>query len=67
MDKLIEYFNNNRTLPFAIISTLVFILYITLILSRVSACFTLDAGSNSLGLSFYYTKEMVQSFFELWN
>ena len=67
MNRLIEYFKNNRMLSFAIISTLVFILYITLILSRVSACFTLEAGSNSLGLSFYYTKEMVQNFFELRN
>ena len=67
MNKLIEYCNDNRALPLAIISTLVFILYITLILSRVSACYTLDTGSNSLGLSFYYTKEMVQSFFELRN
>jgi len=62
-----KYLNNNRILSFAIFSSLVFILYITFILSRVSGCFTLDVGSNSLGLSFYYTKDMVQNFFELRN
>ena len=67
MGRLIKYFNNNRILSFAIIFTSVFILYITLILSRASACFTLEVGSNSLGLSFSYTKEMVQSFFEFRN
>ena len=62
---MIKYFHNNKTLSFVLVSTLVFILYITLILSRVSSCFTLEVGSNSLGLSFYYTKDMVQNFFEL--
>ena len=62
---MIKYFHNNKTLSFVLVSTLVFILYITLILSRVSGCFTLEVGSNSLGLSFYYTKDMVQNFFEL--
>jgi hypothetical protein len=62
---VIKYFHNNKTLSFVLVSTLAFILYITLILSRVSGCFTLEVGSNSLGLSFYYTKDMVQNFFEL--
>ena len=62
---MIKYFHNNKTLSFVLVSTLVFILYITLILSRVSSCFTLEVGSNSLGLSFYYTKDMVQNFFEV--
>ena len=62
---MIKYFHNNKTLSFVLVSTLLFILYITLILSRVSGCFTLEVGSNSLGLSFYYTKDMVQNFFEL--
>jgi len=62
---VIKYFHNNKTLSFVLVSTLLFILYITLILSRVSGCFTLEVGSNSLGLSFYYTKDMVQNFFEL--
>jgi len=39
-------------------------MYIKFILGGVSSCFILDVGSNSLGLSFYYTKDMVQNFFE---
>ena len=55
----------NKQLLLAIISTLVFGLYIAFVLSRVIGCFTLETGSNSLGLSFYYTKDMVHNFFEL--
>ena len=62
--RTIKSFQNNRTLYFAIVFTLAFFLYITFILGRVSSCFTLDVGVNSLGLSFYYTKDMVQNFFE---
>ena len=65
MIRTIKYFKNNRTLYFAIGFTLAFFLYITFILGRVSSCFTLDVGPNSLGLSFYYTKDMVQNFFEV--
>ena len=54
----------NRTHYFAIGFTLAFFLYITFILGPVGSCFTVDVGSNSLGLSFSYTKEMVQNFFE---
>ena len=54
----------NRTLYFAIGFTLAFFLYITFILGPFGSCFTVDFGSNSLGLSFSYTKEMVQNFFE---
>jgi len=61
---MIKYSKNQRTLYFAIGFTLVFFLYITFILGHVSSCFTLDVGVNSLGLSFYYTKDMVQNFFE---
>ena len=64
MDRLIKYFNNNRMLSFAIGSTLVFFFYLILVLVPASSCFRLDVGSNSLGLSFSYTKDMVQSFFE---
>ena len=39
-------------------------LYVKFILGYFSSCFTLDVGPNSLGLSFYYTKDMVQNFFE---
>ncbi len=58
---------NNKTLYLSLVSTLVFFLYITLVLSRLSDCYSLEVGLNSLGLSFYYTKDMVKSFFELRN
>ena len=64
MIRVIKYFKNNRTLYFAIGFTFAFFLYVTLVLGRVSNCFTLDVGANSLGLSFYYTKDIVQNFFE---
>ena len=54
----------NRTLYFAIGFTVAFFLYITFVLGPVGSCFTVDFGSNSLGLSFSYTKEMVQNFFK---
>jgi hypothetical protein len=54
----------NRTLYLAIGLTLAFFLYITLVLGSTGNCFAVDVGSNSLGLSFSYTKEMVQNFFE---
>ena len=59
-----KFLNNNKLLSLALTSTLVFILYTVLILSRVSGCFTLEVGSNSLGLSFSYNIELVQSFFD---
>ena len=55
---------NKNILYFAIGSTLAFMVYITFVLTPVGACFNLDSGSNSLGLSFSYTKDMVLSFFE---
>ena len=64
MNRYIKYFNNNRMLSFAIGSTSVFFLYLIFALVPASSCFRLDIGSNSLGLSFSYTKDMVQSFFE---
>ena len=54
----------NRTLYFAIGFTLAFFLYITLVLGPVGSCFAVDTGSNSLGLSFSYTLDIVQNFFE---
>ncbi|MFT7507546.1 MAG: hypothetical protein ACI92I_000706 [Acidimicrobiales bacterium] len=63
MIRIIEYLKNNGTLCFAIGSTFVMFLYATLILGRVSSCFTLEVGTNSLGLSFSYTKDIVQTFF----
>ena len=64
MIRVIQYFKNHRTLYFAIGSTLVFFLYLIFALVPASSCFKLNVGSNSLGLSFSYTKDMVQSFFE---
>ena len=55
---------NKNILYFALGSTLAFMLYITFVLTPAGACFKLDSGSNSLGLSFSYTKDMVLSFFE---
>ena len=55
---------NKNILYFAVCSSIAFILYITFVLTPVGACFNLDSGSNSLGLSFSYTKDMVLSFFE---
>jgi len=55
---------NKNILYFAIGSTVAFMLYIIFVLTPVGACFNLDSGSNSLGLSFSYTKDMVLSFFE---
>ena len=49
----------------AIGSTLTFVLYSVLVLDPVGKCFRLDDSSNSLGLTFSYTLQMVQDFFEL--
>jgi hypothetical protein len=64
MIKTIKYFKKIRTLYLTIGFTLVFSFYITYILAPFSSCFKLDAGASSLGLSFSYTLEMVQKFFE---
>ena len=64
MIKIIKNFKNNRILYLAIGFTLVFFFYLILVLVPASSCFRLDVGSNSLGLSFSYTKDMVQNFFE---
>ena len=55
---------NKNILYFAVGSSVAFILYITFVLTPVGACFNLDSGSISLGLSFSYTKAIVLSFFE---
>ena len=61
---MIKYFKKNRTLYLAIGFTLVFYFYLINILAPFSSCFKLDAGVSSLGLSFSYSLEMVQKFFE---
>jgi hypothetical protein len=61
---MITYFKKNRTLYLAIGFTIVFFLYITYILAPFGSCFKIDVGASSLGLSFSYSLEMVQKFFE---
>ena len=56
---------NRRFLYLATGSTIAFVLYSVFILEPVSKCFTLEDSSNSLGLRFTYTLQMVQDFFEL--
>ena len=53
-----------RALYLALGSTLAMFMYVKFVLGYFSKCFTLDTGANSLGLSFYYTIDMVQNFFE---
>ena len=64
MTTTIQDSKSNRTLYFAIGFTVAFMLYITFALNPAGSCFKVEAGPNSLGLSFSYTKDMVQSFFE---
>ena len=40
------------------------VFYLGFFLSDYSKCFSVEVGINSLGLSFYYTLDMVQKFFE---
>ena len=60
-------FQRNKNFYLAIGSTVLFILYIVFFLRDISSCFFIEDGNRSLGLSFYYTKEMVQNFFEIRN
>ena len=53
-----------HTLYMALGSTLAFILYSVLIFAPAGKCFNVADGSNSLGLTFSYTLQMVQEFFE---
>ena len=63
MNKTVNHLKNHRPLYFAIGFTLVFVLYISLVLVPFSSCYRLETGSNSLGLAIYNI-EMVQSFFQ---
>jgi hypothetical protein len=56
---------NRRILSLATSSSVAFVLYSFLILEPVGKCFMVEDGSNSLGLTFSYTLQMVQDFFEL--
>jgi hypothetical protein len=61
---MITYLKKNQILYLAIGFTIVFAFYIIYILAPFSTFFKLDSGVNSLGLSFSYSLEMVQKFFE---
>ena len=56
--------NSKRILYYAIGFTVAFALYIASILTPAGSCFSVETGSNSLGLSFSYTNDMVQNFLE---
>ena len=56
---------NRRILFLATGSTVAFMMYSFLILEPVGKCFMVEDGSNSLGLTFSYTLQMVQDFFEV--
>jgi hypothetical protein len=53
---------NRRNLYLAIGSTLAFSLYSVLILEPVGKCYRLEDSSNSLGLTFSYTLQIVEDF-----
>ena len=56
---------NRRILFLATGSTVAFMMYSFLILEPVGKCFMVEDGSNSLGLTFSYSLQMVQDFFEV--
>jgi hypothetical protein len=56
---------NRRILFLATGSTVAFMMYSFLILEPVGKCFMVEDGSNSLGLTFSYTLQMVKDFFEV--
>lgn len=64
MFKISTVFKKKQILTIAIGFTIVFMLYITLILTPFSSCFKLNTGASSIGLSFSYTLEMVQKIFD---
>jgi len=53
-----------KSLYYSLGSTLLMVLYFRFFLSDYSKCFSVDVGINSLGLTFYYTVEIVKDFFE---
>ena len=54
-----------KYLYFILGSTILMVFYLRLFLSDYSKCFSVEVGINSLGLTFYYTVEIVKEFFEL--
>ena len=65
MSESIGQSEERKTLYYALGFTLAFFLYLLFVLSPNGKCFAVDVGSNSLGLTFSYTQEMVQGFFGL--
>jgi hypothetical protein len=65
MSEIINQSEERKTLYYALGFTLAFFLYLLFVLSPNGKCFAIDVGSNSLGLTFSYTQEMVQGFFGL--
>ena len=61
----VESFVSRHALQLALGSTVVFVLYSVLVLDPTGKCFRLEEGSNSLGLTFSYSLQMVQEFFDL--
>ena len=53
-----------KYLYFSLGSTLLMVFYLGFFLSDYSKCFSVEVGINSLGLTFYYTVEIVNDFFE---
>lgn len=65
MRKLKKDVTTNKTLYVAILATLIMVLYAQFILGHFSSCFSVDEVSNSLGLSFGYSKTEVYAFFDV--
>jgi hypothetical protein len=63
-DDMIQNLKKHRLLYFSLGFTLIMVLYLRLFLSDFSECFNIELSINSLGLTFYYTKDMVQGFFK---
>ena len=65
MSRIVNQLKKNKAFYLAIASTIAMFLYAQLILGHYSGCFSISGTSNSLGLSFGYTIDMVQHFFEI--
>lgn len=59
-----ESFFSQHALYMALGSTLAFIMYSVFVLDPTGKCFRVEEGSNSLGLTFSYSLQMVQEFFD---
>ena len=65
MSRIVNQLKNNRTLFLAIGATILMFLYAQFILGHYSRCFWISGTSNSLGLSFGYSINVAQHFFEI--